>query len=140
VINRLNMYEPPDYVRWLRARWPRLEGRVFSFMAPVAAALRNMDYMPRMSDALPPLRAALDDCLAAGEMVRVAGVCGLPLCVLRAYEDHCDEAANTPGIALSDDRTKLPGCVECKHVAKCSGVWRRYVERYGGEELVPVRD
>ena len=39
VINSLNLLEPPEYVRGLRERWPQIVGRVFSFMAPVAAAL-----------------------------------------------------------------------------------------------------
>jgi hypothetical protein len=140
VINRLNQTEPPEYVRGLRARWPELAGRVFSFMAPVAAALRNMEHMPRISDALPPLRAALDDCMARGEMVRVAGVCGLPLCTLRGYEAVCDESANPVGLPLNDDRAKPPGCADCVHRPRCSGVWRRYVERYGDGEFVAVRE
>ena len=139
VINRLNLLEPPEYVRGLRARWPQISGRVFSFMAPVAAALRNMDYMPRISDALPPLRAALDDCVAHGEMVRVAGICGLPLCALPGHEALSDESSNPAGVRVNADRTKLPGCSQCIHDSGCSGVWRQYVERYGGGEFVPVR-
>jgi pyruvate-formate lyase-activating enzyme len=140
VINRLNQDQPPEYVRGLRERWPQITGRVFSFMAPVAAALRNMDYLPRISDALPPLRAALDDCIAKGEMVRVAGVCGLPLCTMRGYEAVCDESTNPIGVPLNADRVKPPGCAECMHAARCSGVWQRYVERYGDGEFVAVRD
>jgi hypothetical protein len=139
VINRLNQDEPPEYVRGLRARWPQIASRVFSFMAPVAAALRNMEYMPRISEALPPLRAALGDCVAHDESVRVAGVCGLPLCMLPGYESLCDEAANPVGVALSADRTKLPACAECVHDSRCSGVWRRYVEAHGGSEFTPAR-
>ncbi len=140
VINRLNQNEPPEYVRGLRERWPQLTGRVFSFMAPVAAALRNMEYMPRISDVLPPLRAALDDCIARGEMVRVAGVCGLPLCTLRGYEPVCDESANPVGVPVNADRVKPPGCAECVQAPRCSGVWRRYVEQHGDGEFVAVRE
>jgi hypothetical protein len=87
---------------------------------------------------LPPLRAALDDCIARGEKVHVAGVCGLPLCVLRGYEAICDESKNPPKVALADDRVKPAACVSCVHVAKCSGVWRRYVEQYGEDEFTAV--
>jgi hypothetical protein len=140
VINRLNQEQPPEYVRGLRSRWPGLTGRVFSFMAPVAAALRNMQYLPRISEALPPLRAALDDCIAKGERVRVAGVCGLPLCTLPGYEAVCDESSNPVGVPMSDDRFKPAGCAECIHAPRCSGVWRRYVDRYGDGEFVAVRE
>jgi|HubBroStandDraft_2_1064218.scaffolds.fasta_scaffold17003_3 hypothetical protein len=140
VINRLNLDHPPEYVRGLRARWPQLAGRVFSFMAPVAAALRNMEYLPRIADALPPLRAALDDCIAHGETVRVAGVCGLPLCTLRGYEALSDESANPVGVPLADDRLKPAGCAECMHAPRCSGVWRRYVELHGDGEFAAVRE
>jgi hypothetical protein len=139
VINRLNMEEPPEYVRWLRARWPQISGRVFSFMAPVAAALRNLEYLPRISEVLPPLRAALDDCNAHQEMVRVAGMCGLPQCTLPGYESLCDESTNPVGVSLNADRMKLSGCAECAHGPRCSGIWRQYVDRYGGSEFAPVR-
>jgi hypothetical protein len=140
VINRANVDEPPTYVRWLRTRFGgRLAGRVFSFMAPVGAALRNLSMIPRIGDALPPLRAALDDCLAAGERVRVAGVCGLPLCVLGGYERLADESDNPAGIPLADDRVKPPACAACVHEPRCSGVWRGYVALHGDAELAPVR-
>ena len=135
VINSLNLAEPPVYVGWLRDRFRgALSGRVFSFMAPVAAALNNLPLMPRIADALPPLRAALDDCLRAGEWVRIAGVCGLPLCVLGGYEQLSDEFEHRPGVTLADDRMKLDGCADCAHEQRCSGIWRRYVERYGGSD------
>jgi len=140
VINALNADEPPAYVAWLRARFAgRLSGRVFSFMAPVAAALRNLTLMPRIADALPPLRAALDDCARAGEWVRVAGVCGLPLCVLRGYEQFSDEAMNPLDRPLADDRMKPDTCNACTHVRRCSGVWKKYVEQYGSAEFVPIQ-
>ncbi len=140
VVNALNMREPPSYVAWLRTRFGgRLSGRVFSFMAPVAAALRNLPLIPKMSDAMPPLRAALDDCRRAGEWVRVAGVCGVPLCLLRGYEDLSDERDNPLDVPLADDRTKLATCADCAHERRCSGIWKRYLERYGGDEFVPIR-
>ncbi len=138
VITRANLDEPPSYVRWLRARFAgRLAGRVFSFMSPVGAALRNLSMIPRISDALPPLRAALDDCAAAREQVRIAGVCGLPLCVLAGYERFADESDNPPGVPLADDRMKPPACAACAHEPRCSGVWRRYVDLHGAGELTP---
>ncbi len=138
VINKLNVAEPPGYVRGLRERWPRLAGRVFSFMAPVAAALRNLDQIPRISAALPALREALDDCTSHQEWVRVAGLCGLPLCTLTGYESLCDEASNPPGVPLNADRMKPPACAGCTHESRCSGVWRKYVELWGDGEFVAV--
>jgi hypothetical protein len=138
VISAVNLAEPPRYVRGLRERWPGLAGRVFSFMAPVAAALRNLEQMPRISDALPALREALDDCIAHGEWVRVAGLCGLPLCTLAGYESLCDEASNPPGVPLNADRVKPAACARCVHEPRCSGVWGKYVELWGDGEFVPV--
>jgi pyruvate-formate lyase-activating enzyme len=140
VINRLNMTEPPSFVEWLRKRFDgRISGRVFSFMSPVAAALNNLTLIPRMSEAAGPLRAALDDCDRAGEWIKVAGVCGLPLCVLAGYERFSDERENPPDVPLADDRTKLPTCAECTHERRCSGIWKRYLDLYGPAEFVPVR-
>jgi MoaA/NifB/PqqE/SkfB family radical SAM enzyme len=138
VINRMNVDEPPAYVRFVRDRFGgALDGRVFSFMAPVGAAKRNLGLIPRFSDALPPLRAALDDCLARGERVRVAGICGLPLCQLAGYEAICDEADNPSGVVLADDRVQPPACASCAHKSRCSGVWREYVTLHGDAELSP---
>ena len=140
VINRLNMMEPPSFVEWLRKRFDgRISGRVFSFMAPVAAALNNLTLIPRLSEAMGPLRAALEDCDRAGEWVKVAGVCGMPLCVLAGYERFSDERENPPDVPLADDRTKLPTCAECTHERRCSGIWKRYLDLYGSAEFVPVR-
>lgn len=139
VINGLNLQEPPTYVTWLRARFAgAIAGRVFSFMAPVAAALNHLALMPRIAEVLPPLRAALDECRRAQEWVRVAGVCGLPLCVLSGYEQDCDEAANPFDVPLADDRMKLDSCTACIHERRCSGIWKCYVERYGAAEFVPI--
>jgi hypothetical protein len=139
VINALNVDEPPAYVAWQRERFGgKIAGRVFSFMAPVAAALNNLALIPRISDATPPLRAALDDCLRAKEWVRVAGVCGLPLCVLTGYEAISDESENPSGVPMAGDRVKPDGCQSCAHVAKCSGVWQEYVRIHGSDEFKPV--
>lgn len=37
-------------------------------------------------------------------------------------------------------RDKRPACASCKYDAACEGVWRNYLQRYGWDELVPVRD
>jgi hypothetical protein len=122
----------------LHSRLAHISDRVFSFMSPVGAALHNLGLIPTMTSALPPPRAALDDCLAHHERVRVAGVCGLPPCLLRGYESICDEAENPPGIALSDDRAKPEVCRARAHDPRCSGVRRRCIELHGASELAPI--
>jgi hypothetical protein len=62
----------------------------------------------------------------------------MPLCVLPGYERLADELENPSGVALAKDRTKLPACAVCAHESRCSGVWTRYVELYGGAEFVPI--
>jgi cyclic pyranopterin phosphate synthase len=36
------------------------------------------------------------------------------------------------------ERQKRPECAGCRHDARCEGVWKNYVKRYGWDELVPV--
>jgi MoaA/NifB/PqqE/SkfB family radical SAM enzyme len=36
------------------------------------------------------------------------------------------------------ERDKRPECATCRHDARCEGVWKNYVKRYGWNELVPV--
>jgi hypothetical protein len=139
VTTKLNEEEPLIYVRWLRERFEgRIFGRLFSFMAPVAAALRNLSLIPQISVISPRLLEAMEDCFRAGEWARIAGMCGVPLCVIHGYERLSDEWDNPPGVALSDDRTKLPACTSCQYESKCSGVWKEYVHLRGGAEFVPV--
>jgi hypothetical protein len=37
------------------------------------------------------------------------------------------------------DRTKGPGCSDCVYDDRCIGVWRRYADRFGFDEFVPVK-
>jgi molybdenum cofactor biosynthesis enzyme MoaA len=36
------------------------------------------------------------------------------------------------------EREKRPACAGCRHDARCEGVWKNYVKRYGWDEMVPV--
>jgi cyclic pyranopterin phosphate synthase len=36
------------------------------------------------------------------------------------------------------ERAKRAECTSCRHNARCEGVWKNYVKRYGWDELVPV--
>ena len=36
------------------------------------------------------------------------------------------------------ERTKRPECAACRHDARCEGVWKNYIKRYGWDEMIPV--
>ena len=40
---------------------------------------------------------------------------------------------------VEHDKAKPPQCADCRFDARCGGVWRRYLEARGSDEIVPVR-
>lgn len=139
VANRRNLGELPGFVSFVQKRLPGTRGIVLSLMSPVAWALRNLDEMPSLSEAAPLFRASLAEGVRRGLEVRVAGVCGMPLCQLTGFEALADESENPEGVAVSADRRYGTDCAECRYRNRCTGFWTRYLDRRGDAELKPVR-
>lgn len=111
------------------------------------------ELVPRISEAAPFLKRALDIGLKAGFYrwrLRYA-----PLCLFKGYEDRVggtkeqclflsrgrttefiNPAAATPKAAVSQKKTRK--CRDCALAAACGGFWVEYLERYGDDELRPV--
>ena len=140
VISRLNADEVagfPDYVH--RTFGPGIT-LSFSFVSPDGRVLDDLSLIPRVRDVAPALDTALTRATALGLTAWVIEYCGLPPCVLPGQASSFE----TPGVPRHEpaDRprwTKLPGCRECVHDPACRGFWKVYVDRYGGDEFVPIR-
>jgi MoaA/NifB/PqqE/SkfB family radical SAM enzyme len=151
VLTRLNMAALPDLVRLLAELARPRKGLylpTIDFVMPEenAWAERN-ELVPRLSEAAPHLRRALDEAARLGLPVAYRGV---PACVMRSHLDHdlerymsifqmveIDGRLVHHRASLDLFRHKPPTCRSCRHDRTCVGVYRAYAHLYGTEELEP---
>ena len=117
------------------------------------AQRRFAEYVPRISAAAPWMRRCLDLGRAAG--TRDWSVRYVPLCHFQGYEDQVSETLErrvfhtvhrAPDFSNDDvsasradvARAKPKSCGSCRLDAECEGIWRGYLARYGGKELIPL--
>ncbi len=115
------------------------------------AATWSDQVVPRLSDAAPQIRAALDILRAADRRAYAEAV---PYCQMRGYEEHVLEG-HVPDTVVVDaqlvvesyetyrqNHGKAQGavCAECSWRGVCEGPWREYLELYGEADLTPRSD
>lgn len=124
----------------------------FAFVHIVGQAAKNAAWLvPKKSDAVPWMLKAVDAGRAGGARCFTEGV---PLCLLRGYEDCAAERVmpvmtiyHADGTTCEDftrervevQKRKGPDCAACAFDAACEGPWHEYPELYGFSEFVPVR-
>lgn len=124
----------------------------FAFVHIVGQAAANASWLvPRKSDAVPWVLKAVDAGRAGGARCFTEGV---PLCLLKGYEDCCAERVmpvmtiyHADGTTCEDftrervevQKRKGPACGSCAFDAACEGPWHEYPELFGFSEFVPVR-
>ena len=109
----------------------------------------NVEQLPRITDLVPELRGAFDDARAGGYEVHSLHV---PRCFLTGHERHVRHPGAdgvrvvTPDEVFDLADSRLTGgvkpdetCGACRYRNECPGLRRDYVERFGTEELRPVR-
>lgn len=140
VLTRLNLDHLPAVLERVARVHPRVAQITVSPMAPVGDGAERLDLVPRLSELREPLARALAVAARLGQRVTVPSRCGAPLCAMPDGAAHLSaESENEPGQVLEPHKTKGAGCSTCIHDAVCTGVWTRYLERYGDAELRPVR-
>lgn len=138
VVNALNFADTSDFVRFAGTRF---QGAAinFSYAAPVMQATASRDIIPKFSDAVPHLEAALDACETLG--IPYSGLephWGIPPCALNPRYRIKYFPALTP---LSEPPTgfiKARQCSKCVINSSCPGVRIFYAEIYGTSELRSV--
>ncbi len=82
----------------------------------------------KLSKIAPLLQELVDDCIMENVEVSVENI---PYCFLVGLERYIKE--------VKDPRKEKPEkCRDCKHFAKCSGVWKSYLKKNSESEIVPV--
>lgn len=124
-----------------------------AFPHALGEARRRFDQVvPRYAEVMPDLLSALE---AYGDRLDL-GVEAIPFCLLPGYESHVtdqpfrdscvaiehrqldDPAARDWREARAEMKGKPDSCRACRFDARCQGVWREYLDHFGGDELVPV--
>jgi hypothetical protein len=124
---------------------------------PASTGERNeaylRDIMPRYRDMAP----YYDAMLAGFERVDPdfdINVGNLPYCVIPQWatrihhggQETVTQSSDAVGLETAVNkyewheslRTHLPGCADCVFRPRCTGIFRTYLDLYGGEEFVPV--
>ena len=73
-----------------------------------------------------------------GHRARVIAHCGLPVCVLGSAAPYHDEWWWTEPAPAVAEMVHPADCEDCAHRRRCSGLWRVYVERFGGDGVRPL--
>lgn len=144
VTTELNYRELPQIAAFLTTLRPRINQIVFSFMAGLGSAVNHPELYPRVLDAAPFLRSAIDIAASVGIDAVIPGQCGLPQCVI---PDRLDRFCNQQLAAASPDwlapsiegKIFSESCRKCAVRRWCYGVWSVYARKYGLDEFAPVQ-
>ncbi len=138
VVCEKNRHQLVDHVRMVHARWPRARLNL-SFVAPSSDLVpRDRGLVPRYSDALPAIAAAVAEARRLG--VTVGGfesMCGLPLCLVPEGFGELVTAEIPQGFD-GGEFVKADACTRCSLATRCWGVRRGYAETHGTTELRAV--
>lgn len=160
VINCYNFHLLEEFVIHVDKQFPEIKAITFSFIYPAGEAENNHKIYPKLSDVEPFLLKALDRCEKRGIRFSLTTCGTVPLCFLRKYKDvlikqqELDQpdrvgivdSNNETGFQLATKEYHLKSkiksdlCKDCYLNDQCGGVWKFYAEKYGVNELRPVRN
>lgn len=138
VLQADNLADAPAFARLVRDRFHARPQLTWSFVSPIGWALEHLDVIPRLTDAVPPLREALAICDAAGIDYEIPGLCGLPICQMPEHAARFAEFQDPNPPPRLETRRYAPQCASCAVASRCSGYWSVYLERFGEGELTPL--
>lgn len=141
VISSLNYRHLPEFIEFCHARFGTRVEISFAFITPQFRALENIELMPRLSDVMPFLDRAMTRALELGVLFTVGARQGIPPCFLGRFRGWSDVFHVANAAHSEDSVQKRHGsvCAECRYRNHCLGLRHPYIERYGFDELVPVR-
>ncbi len=139
-----------EYVDFVAAELPAVEGISLSAVQPHGRAARNLDLLPDyavLADEVPRARRRADH-----HGVRLLNpYCGLPLCV--GWADHSErsveaneaaarrrgisDAGAPPGLDNAGNKAHGAACFDCALRSRCGGAWHAYWDHRGGSGIAP---
>lgn len=142
VVMRPNLAQAPEFVRWAWQRWGKGLARVqLSYAMPRGNAWLNQHLLLRFDESAGVFAKAFDFGREVGLRVETSQSACPPPCVMPDYVDHHDLYGDFTGRVADPERVKPPEiCGGCQWDSICAGVWKRYLDVYGGGELKAVVD
>lgn len=139
VLCEANQHELVAFVRFVTERWPRARIN-FSFVAPSTDVVpRERSLIPRYSDAMPHIAAAIAEAERLGASVMgFESMCGVPLCLVPASLAPYFARNPIPEGFDGGEFVRAPACTDCALRDRCYGLRRGYAELYGADELRTV--
>ncbi|MCO4761800.1 MAG: radical SAM protein [Myxococcales bacterium] len=141
VVVKPNLAQVPAFTRWCWERWgERLDRMQFSYAMPRGNAWLNPRWSLKFSDCIAPFAEAFEIGRETGMWVETSQTSCVPPCVMPDYLDHYDLYGDHGGGGTADaERIKPPEvCTGCNFDRVCAGVWRRYIDTFGTDELKAV--
>ncbi len=146
VIHKTNLANLADTARFLSKFEP--DEMDFYFVYPHGAALANFfEVVPRLTEMKPHLERLIR---TAEEIESPIMLLDIPLCILPRnivslfrHKRKTIAPIGTKAFIMresdwSGERTKPDSCKGCRLYDACGGVWKKYAELYGTDELTPI--
>ncbi|MBM4342281.1 MAG: radical SAM protein [Deltaproteobacteria bacterium] len=142
VVMRPNLGQVPAFARWAWARWGKGLARLqFSYAMPRGNAWLNRHLVLRFGECVAPFAEAFELGRATGLRIETSQSACVPPCVMPDYVDHQDLYGDFAGRTADPERVKPEAvCGGCNWDRICAGVWRRYIDVFGTDELRAVTD
>jgi MoaA/NifB/PqqE/SkfB family radical SAM enzyme len=153
VISRHNIDTFADTIDYIIKTFPTLEGVIISPMQPHGRILNRMELFPSYTELKKPIRSGATKLMDAGIHFYLS-YCENPLCwLLDTFDIKPTQEvrqyivrrlnANTCGdchlsTTMDKDKVKTATCETCYMQDVCFGLWRKYDEHFGHEELRPA--
>ena len=113
---------------------------VLSYPMPFGRARNHPELFPRLSRMREVLDSSIDNFLALGMKVSMSQISGPPPCT---FPSHPELVQNDFLQELTSffkmHKIKVPQCSKCKFNEQCTGIWKRYLEWFKDDEILPVR-
>lgn len=138
VMNKFNYRALPDFAAFVR---DHLGGApvVFLSAAPIYGAMMHRGLIPELSRLKKPLLQALELCYRDRiPFSGLAGMCGIPLCVLDGDPRWFPDMRRTPRSISTRDMIKTQECESCSIEPCCYGLRKHYADFFGTGELKAV--
>ena len=137
VVCETNRRELVEYVRLVSERWPRAIVNL-SFVAPSSDVVpRDRGLIPRYSDALPAIAAAVAEARRLGLASWGSSRCAVCPCASSPPRRATSALGELPAGFDEGEFVKPPACSACTKSASCWGLRKGYAEIHGTSELRP---
>jgi hypothetical protein len=143
VVMRPNLAGVGRFAELCWQRWgARLDRLQFSYAMPRGNAWLNPQWALSFTECVPHFLSAFALGERTGLRIETSQSATIPPCMIPDAIDHYDLYGDFSGGAVADpERVKPPHlCNGCAFDRVCAGVWQRYLDVFGEDEIRAVRD